>query len=104
MQPASSTAQHAEPRSFAEAAASNSSAAKLEADRSGGSQMASERHSGQATTSGRQFNSKLGIRSQERQAEQSVADKLISVFANKTPTEWRKLIAFSKQWPTLADR
>ncbi|KAK9902256.1 hypothetical protein WJX75_009762 [Coccomyxa subellipsoidea] len=57
----------------------------------------------QATTSGRQFNSKLGIRSQERQAEQSVADKLISVFANKTPTEWRKLIAFSKQWPTLAD-
>ncbi|CAL8466136.1 g5672 [Coccomyxa elongata] len=45
----------------------------------------------------------LGRRSQEKQAEQSVADKLIAVFASKSPAEWRKLIAFSKQWPTLAD-
>lgn len=31
-----------------------------------------------------------------------VLDKLISVFAAKTPKEWRKLIAHSKQWPDLA--
>lgn len=32
----------------------------------------------------------------------AVLDKLISVFATKTPKEWRKLIAHSKQWPLLA--
>lgn len=28
-------------------------------------------------------------------------DRLIEVFQQKTPEEWRKLIAFSKQWPSL---
>lgn len=32
----------------------------------------------------------------------AVLDKLIVVFSAKTPTEWRKLIAHSKQWPQLA--
>ncbi|KAL0030421.1 hypothetical protein WJX79_003849 [Trebouxia sp. C0005] len=32
----------------------------------------------------------------------AVLDKLIAVFSAKTPTEWRKLIAHSKQWPQLA--
>lgn len=39
-----------------------------------------------------------------KQSQESVADKLIDLFATKTPEEWRKLIAFSKQWSTLADR
>lgn len=39
-----------------------------------------------------------------KQSQESVADKLIDLFATKTPDEWRKLIAFSKQWSTLADR
>ena len=68
------------------------------------SQEAASRQANTASTSGRGFNSTLGRRSQEREAEQSVADKLIAVFASKSPAEWRKLIAFSKQWPTLADR
>lgn len=32
----------------------------------------------------------------------AVLDRLIAVFAAKSPTEWRKLIAHSKQWPQLA--
>ncbi len=40
---------------------------------------------------------------QEAQASnQEVYDKLIDVFQQKTPEEWRKLIAFSRQWPSLA--
>ncbi len=39
-----------------------------------------------------------------KQSQESVADKLIDLFATKTPDEWRKLIAFSKQWSSLADR
>ena len=35
-------------------------------------------------------------------ALQMVSDKLISVFASKNLKEWRKLIAHSSQWPTLA--
>ena len=32
-----------------------------------------------------------------------VADKLIKAFQSKPQSDWRKLIAFSKQWPQLAD-
>ena len=32
-----------------------------------------------------------------------VLDRLIAVFSAKSPTEWRKLIAHSKQWPQLAE-
>eukprot|EP00892_Ulva_mutabilis_P005879 jgi/Ulvmu1/3663/UM017_0077.1 len=32
-----------------------------------------------------------------------VADKLIKAFQKKQQSDWRKLIAFSKQWPQLAD-
>ncbi|KAL3151877.1 hypothetical protein ABBQ38_012838 [Trebouxia sp. C0009 RCD-2024] len=32
----------------------------------------------------------------------AILDKLIAVFASKSPTEWRKLIAHSKQWPELS--
>lgn len=39
-----------------------------------------------------------------KQSQESVADKLIDLFATKSPGEWRKLIAFSKQWSSLADR
>ena len=39
-----------------------------------------------------------------KQSQQSVADKLIDLFATKSPDEWRKLIAFSKQWSSLVDR
>ena len=31
-----------------------------------------------------------------------VADKLITVFRQRNQADWRKLIAFSKQWPSLA--
>jgi hypothetical protein len=33
----------------------------------------------------------------------AIADKLIAVFEQRSTEEWRKLIAFSKQWPALAD-
>ena len=36
--------------------------------------------------------------------EVAVLDKLIAVFAGKTPKEWRKLIAHSQQWPQLAEK
>jgi hypothetical protein len=51
-------------------------------------------------TSGRRGGS---LREEARQSNQEVYDKLIDVFMQKTPEEWRKLIAFSKQWPSLAD-
>ena len=38
-----------------------------------------------------------------KQSQESVADKLIDLFAAKSPLEWRKLIAFSKQWASLSD-
>ena len=96
--------QHAQPLSSTEPAAISVRTTRLAAAPSRESQAAPERQSGQASTSGREFNSMVSRRSQEKQAEQSVADKLIAVFASKTPAEWRKLIAFSRQWPTLADR
>lgn len=36
------------------------------------------------------------------QSNREVSDKLIEVFRQKKPAEWRKLIAYSKQWPVLA--
>ncbi len=36
------------------------------------------------------------------QSNREVSDKLIDVFQQKKPAEWRKLIAYSKQWPVLA--
>ncbi|EIE21209.1 hypothetical protein COCSUDRAFT_17991 [Coccomyxa subellipsoidea C-169] len=102
-QPSSHGIQHAQPLSSTEPAAFSVRTTRLAAAPSRESQAAPERQSGQASTSGREFNSMVSRRSQEKQAEQSVADKLIDVFASKTPAEWRKLIAFSRQWPTLAD-
>ncbi len=43
-----------------------------------------------------------GKQSRASAALQIVSDKLISVFASKNLKEWRKLIAHSSQWPTLA--
>ena len=37
------------------------------------------------------------------QEKVQVADKLIKAFQSKPQSDWRKLIAFSKQWPQLAD-
>lgn len=51
---------------------------------------------GQDSTSGAKLSAK------EVAAQQIVSDKLISVFASKNLKEWRKLIAHSSQWPTLA--
>lgn len=36
------------------------------------------------------------------QSNREVSDKLIDVFQQKKPAEWRKLIAYSRQWPVLA--
>jgi hypothetical protein len=59
---------------------------------------ADARQAAQASTSGQTLK-------QEAQRDRAaVADKLIAVFLDKAPAEWRKLIAFSKQWPSLADR
>jgi hypothetical protein len=55
-----------------------------------------------ASTSGSSSANGKGI--SPGQTNFDVADKLIGVFSGKTPEEWRKLIAFSKHWPTLADR
>lgn len=76
---------------------------------------ASARQAGQPSTSGSSSSStpnrtgKKGasagtLKQEALQDRQEVADKLITVFMGKAPAEWRKLIAFSKRWPTLADR
>ena len=44
------------------------------------------------------------LKQEALQDRQEVADKLIAVFLGKPAAEWRKLIAFSKRWPALADR
>lgn len=41
------------------------------------------------------------LKQQAQSSNQEVYDRLIEVFQQKTPEEWRKLIAFSKQWPSL---
>ena len=33
----------------------------------------------------------------------AVCDKLINVFSSRKMEDWRKLIAYSRQWPSLAD-
>ena len=44
------------------------------------------------------------LKEEVRQDRAEVCDKLINVFLAKSPDEWRKLIAASKQWPLLCDR
>jgi hypothetical protein len=36
--------------------------------------------------------------------QRMLCDKLIKAFQSKPQSEWRTLIAYSKQWPTLADK
>jgi len=43
------------------------------------------------------------LRSEAQQSNQEVYDRLIDVFISRSSEEWRKLIAHSSQWPTLAD-
>lgn len=38
-----------------------------------------------------------------RRDRTAVCDKLIEVFSSRKLEEWRKLIAYSRQWPTLAE-
>lgn len=45
----------------------------------------------------------LTLKEEARQSNEGVYDKLIDAFLMRTPEEWRKLIAFSKQWPSLAE-
>ncbi len=42
------------------------------------------------------------LKDEARRSNQEVYDKLIAVFEQRRPDSWRKLIAVSKQWPTLA--
>lgn len=69
---------------------------------------ATARQAGEASTSGRSSSgiksSGITLKEEAVRDRRAVADKLIGVFADKAPPEWRKLIAFSKQWPMLADR
>ncbi len=43
------------------------------------------------------------LREEAAASNAEVYDKLIAVFQQRQPSEWRKLIAFSKQFPKLAD-
>lgn len=43
------------------------------------------------------------VRKLAKKEQIKVADKLIKAFQSKPQSDWRKLIAFSKQWPQLAD-
>ena len=60
---------------------------------------AQARQSGTPSTSAPQT-----LREEVQQDRAEVCDKLIKVFQAKSPDEWRKLIAVSKQWPLLCDR
>lgn len=42
------------------------------------------------------------LKQQAAASNQEVYDRLIEAFEQRSPEEWRKLIAFSKQWPMLA--
>ena len=42
------------------------------------------------------------LKSEAAASNREVSDKLIEVFRSKQPAEWRRLIAYSKQWPMLA--
>jgi hypothetical protein len=62
-----------------------------------------------ATISGRENNKDdpkdgpKSLRSEAQQSNQEVYDRLIDVFMSRSSEEWRKLIAHSSQWPTLAE-
>ena len=43
------------------------------------------------------------IKKQAQKEKAAVEDKLIAAFQSKPKGEWRKLLAFSKRWPSLAD-
>lgn len=42
------------------------------------------------------------LREEARDSNREVYDRLIDVFSQRSTEDWRKLIAFSKQWPSLA--
>eukprot|EP00887_Chlorella_sp_A99_P001218 scaffold14.g1218.t1 len=42
------------------------------------------------------------LKAEAAASNEEVYDRLIEVFRGKTPAEWRRLIAYSKQWPSLA--
>ena len=44
------------------------------------------------------------LREEAREDRRQVCDKIIAVFKAKPSSDWRKLIAFSKQWSSLSDR
>lgn len=44
------------------------------------------------------------MKKQAQKEQIAVCDKLIKAFQSKPQNEWRTLIAYSKQWPTLADK
>ncbi|KAK9806423.1 hypothetical protein WJX73_005207 [Symbiochloris irregularis] len=62
------------------------------------SDSAGARQAGTPSTSAPQT-----LKEEVRQDRIEVCDKLITVFSAKSPDEWRKLIAASKQWPLLCD-
>lgn len=43
------------------------------------------------------------LREEARRSNEEVYDRLADVFTERKPEEWRKLIAYSKQWPLLAE-
>lgn len=60
--------------------------------------MAASRDAGQASTS-----KPATLRDEAAASNAEVYDKLIDVFQQRQPSEWRKLIAYSKQFPKLAE-
>lgn len=56
----------------------------------------------QASASASSADTRPPISRTQQQSPTEVADKLIEVFRQRSQAEWRKLIAFSKQWPSLA--
>ena len=43
------------------------------------------------------------MRAEAKRDQRQVADKLIAVFQERESDGWRRLIASSQLWPTLAD-
>jgi hypothetical protein len=43
------------------------------------------------------------LKEEARRSNAEVFDRLADAFVDREPGEWRKLIAFSRQWPSLAD-
>lgn len=44
------------------------------------------------------------LRAEAKQDKIAVCDKIIQIFLQKPSSQWRKLIAFSKQWSSLQER